>query len=149
MLNCAAVSLKQRLWAGAELFCTRALAFKELLRPATKAKTLYRRAIARRLPSREGKYLCKALSDIKEAHELQPGSVEIAAELATIQHMLTLQFTELKRVIERQRRELPPVKSEFIFAGEDAQVTSTEARVRCTRSHPPSFDYRTAPVPEF
>ncbi|KAF7968158.1 hypothetical protein HWV62_31740 [Athelia sp. TMB] len=61
-LNLAAVSLKQHMWLTAVMFCTRALAFKEVMQPATVAKTLYRRAVARRLLSHEGKYLREALS---------------------------------------------------------------------------------------
>ncbi|KAJ7929462.1 hypothetical protein B0H13DRAFT_2310607 [Mycena leptocephala] len=132
-LNCAAVSLRQKMWGTAEHFCTLALDMENILSPTTKAKAHYRRPVANRLLSHEGRFLQIALADIKLAHELQPQTSEMAKELETIEQMMTLPFPELKRTIQRQRDACEAFNPEYVMTDDDGKVSVVEQRVKYTR----------------
>ncbi|KAJ7885684.1 hypothetical protein B0H14DRAFT_2698739 [Mycena olivaceomarginata] len=148
-LNCAAVSLRQKMWGTAEHFCTLALGMENILSTTTKAKALYRRAVANRLLSHEGRFLQIALADIKLAHELQPQTSEIAKELETIEHMLTLPFPELKRTIQRQRDVCEAFNPEYVMTNDDGKISAVEQRVKCSRKYPLTFSCKTVGPPRF
>ncbi|KAJ7480597.1 hypothetical protein FB451DRAFT_1556198 [Mycena latifolia] len=142
-LNCAAVSLRQQMWGIAEHFCTLALKMEDILSPATKAKALYRRAVANRLQDHEGRSLRTALTDIKAAHELSPENADVAREMSTIERMLTLGFAQLKRTIQQQRDAYGPLNPDYVTTDEDGRAVAVEQRVQCTRRYPASFSYQT------
>ncbi|KAJ6555014.1 hypothetical protein DFH09DRAFT_1494115 [Mycena vulgaris] len=148
-LNCAAVSLRQQMWATAEHFCTLALKMENILSPRTKAKALYRRAVANRLHDHEGRHLQTALTDIQAAYELHPENPDVAKELQTIQSMLALGFSQLKRTIQQQRDAYPPLIPAYVMTNEDGMLTAKEQRVNCTRKYPASFSCQTTGPPMF
>ncbi|KAJ7935050.1 hypothetical protein B0H13DRAFT_2305204 [Mycena leptocephala] len=123
-------------WGTAEHFCTLALDMENILSPTTKAKAHYRRPVANRLLSHEGRFLQIALADIKLAHELQPQTSEMAKELETIEQMMTLPFPELKRTIQRQRDACEAFNPEYVMTDDDGKVSVVEQRVKCSRKYP-------------
>ncbi|KAJ7119769.1 hypothetical protein C8R44DRAFT_878165 [Mycena epipterygia] len=116
-LKCAAVSLRQKLWGNAEHFCTLVLKMEDIISPRTKAKALYRRAVANRLLHHEGQHLRTALNDIKLVHELHPENVE------------------LKRLIHQQRDACGPFNPGYVQTNEDSMEMAKEQRIKFTRKY--------------
>ncbi|EPQ52122.1 hypothetical protein GLOTRDRAFT_95785 [Gloeophyllum trabeum ATCC 11539] len=144
MLNLAAVMLKQKM-LGVTFPGNYTSGL--LHRDETKTKAYYRRAVARRLLSHEGKHLRQALEDITNALILSLADAQIAEEKRRIEGMLTQPLPQLKRMIEQQCYALGTFNIANYATDDDINITARESRVNCTRKYGPDFDHRTTLPP--